>query len=172
MEKQSKPSVKKSTTNTTKKPTQPVETKRRVRGEEIVHHDLFKLELSYMKKNVGTADRPRLENMEHVHHYHTYDSYGKPQEYCSSVGGHTHKMEIYTDEEGNLKAKCGPAIRKFKKYTKEEVPFTDNHTHDAVYLDSHEVKKRVRSQQSILGLSKAQEAGSLQQSEVVSNERY
>ena len=111
------------------------------KGEVEFDHDLFKLEVGMMKKNISIADdNPLYVGVEHCHFYHTYDSSGRKQEACAPIAGHTHEVEIFTDSSGNLMAKVGPAsIRKGGKY----IPLKgDNHTHEAKYLRSERVKVR------------------------------
>lgn len=120
------------------KPSEPV---RQMKGEVEIYHDLFRLELATFKKNVGLPNSPRWENTPHVHYFHTYDSAGKKMTEASQVGGHTHVIETWTDDDGRLRAKCGPAIRKYKN-NKQEVMPNDNHTHEITYMYSEKIKAR------------------------------
>lgn len=120
-----------------------------------VHH--FKAELDTMKKNrswqYGVV---RLDDIEHVHMYHTKNSQGRPLKYTAPVGGHFHEIITEKDEDGNIIAKCGPALHtvykklkngKMKKLIKEVSWFDDEkddyikdtHTHEMTYLDSEKL---------------------------------
>lgn len=138
-------------------------------------HDLFKAELSTMKKNVSfSAGSPQIEEVEHVHFYHSHDSSGTPQKYTSAIGGHFHEIihTVIDKKTGETKASCGPALRhtykKFKngkgkkvvdsiQYHNEEndTYIKDNHTHELTYMRSEEIssatkKARVASDQRLL----------------------
>lgn len=151
---------KKSKTPSSKQHQKEVKPKRQFKGEQIVNHDLFKLELANMKKNLSWTDYPRLEDVEHCHFFHTIDKKGKKGEFSSPTGNHFHKVEYKVDEEGNLIGECGPPLRKARKqygvdgngnpmykYVNEPVNFgkgqSDTHTHDVRYVrsDTIEVKR-------------------------------
>lgn len=116
-------------------------------------HDLFKLELAKMRKNVSwKRQRPELVDAEHVHFFHSHTSTGTAQKYCVTVGGHFHEVKTSIDQDGNMTATCGPALRKVDKKLSngtiktliEEITYQheefgdmgDNHTHNVIYLAS------------------------------------
>lgn len=73
------------------------------RGQQKVHHDLFKLTLAKMKKNVGIDEQvPDIEKVDHVHFYRTVDSNGKALLASAPVGGHHHNVKILFDQKGNI----------------------------------------------------------------------
>lgn len=123
-----------------------------------VDHDLFKLSVARMLKwmgyNKGEKDPDDLIPAEHCHFFHTIDSDGRPQQFCSSIGGHFHKMEVVDDGSGVPKVKCvsGPLQFKFENYRKNRankrrkiaVPANDfdTHTHESEYVRSEKVALR------------------------------
>lgn len=88
----------------------------------------------------------------HSHFFHTTNSRFQDQKYTATVAGHYHEIEWFVDENGKLKAKCGPAIEtKSRKtplgYKKEKKRrgwydaendrmYFDEHTHEMEYIDS------------------------------------
>ncbi len=125
------------------------------KNTQEVDHDLFKLKPASMKKNVSFTDEPRYEFFEHCHIFHTVDSNGKPQEACTPVGGHVHKIEVV--HEGGVPAlKVSPAMhwvrrKKGARFQRMLVPITetdpdgDDHTHASMYLGSERIKLRESS---------------------------
>lgn len=110
------------------------------KGSIEVDHDLFKLEVATMKKNISIDDdRPIYTGVEHCHFYHSYDSSGKKQYYSNPIAGHCHKVTVQTDKDGNLVAVCGPAI---KRVGNKEIALKDDHNHDMTYLRSERVLVR------------------------------
>lgn len=131
----------------------PVQPKIQWKNQRAFRHDLFKLELAKMKKNTSWIKaRPNLIDAEHVHFYHSHSSSGTAQKYSVSVGGHFHEITPFIDSEGNLAAKCGPALRKVDKKLsngttktiiepivyrhEEEGEMRDDHTHEITYMAS------------------------------------
>lgn len=144
------------------------------RSKRKVLHHLFKAEIAKFKKNTShTPGAPRFLDVEHVHFFHSVDSVGHAQQFTNHVGGHCHKVEWSVDENGSLVAKCGPAVRKKKKMTRngvqtvyepvfyerkfsEESGYTenideiatterivDNHRHEMTYLGSDDVDPKI-----------------------------
>lgn len=154
-----KPAPTQSKPQKTKPKTVIVQRKRIFRGNVKIHHDLFKLEVSIMKKNVAWDGTLELVSVEHCHFFHTVDSDGNKQIYSSTIGGHFHDMEVIHTDEGVPLVKCvsGPKqIAKKKnrdtgKYQKVTIPVNnwDNHTHGIIYLNSHEVTKRKANVEAI-----------------------
>lgn len=130
--------TKKKTKTTTKKPEA---FKRVYKGEAEVDHDLFKLEVANLKKNISIDDeKPLYVGVEHCHFFHSYDSSGKKQETCNPIAGHSHKVDFEVDENGELNITCGPPIVKSGgKYLPLK---NDTHTHDIRYLRSEKIKVR------------------------------
>ena len=139
------------------------------KSNQEFRHDLFKLELSRMKKNMSYKEnRPIIEEIEHCHFFHSITNKGTRNDFCQPVGGHFHKVETSIDDEGNVVAKCGPPLKKETvrlktgKYIKkimsieypsvnentgEERNIIDDHTHSVVYLNSEMVSEsRTRAQ--------------------------
>ena len=109
------------------------------KGEIDVDHDLFKLEVASMKKNVSIdTNSPLYIGVEHCHFFHSFDSSGKKQATSSPIAGHSHKVTTKVDEKGNLVAVCGPAIR--KAGSSETV--VDDHWHEVTYLRSERLTVR------------------------------
>jgi len=123
-------------------------------GKALIFHDLFKLTVAKMKKNMSWQPIPADEytEIEHVHFFHTYDSSGRKQEHSTSVGGHFHIMKVVQNEDGVPTVKCdsGPVkyIRQKNKFSKRyervlvPVNDVDKHTHDSIYLQSNELSVR------------------------------
>lgn len=150
------------------------------KGTTEFRHDLFKLELSHFKKNISYQKyTPQLHDVEHVHFYHSHDSKGRPQKYCSAVGGHFHEMTVEVTPSGDLVAKSGPALKHVVKRQKNGKPktliekvtfydgdednkFFDEHTHEVMYLESdmlseEKLKQNLRhSAEKLETLSRAQ----------------
>lgn len=115
-------------------------TKRVYSQDMLVDSDTFKLEVENYAKNVSYDDKnPLIVGVPHCHFFHTYDSSGKPMIYSNAVGGHHHKITVEEDEQGNLIAKCGPAI--YSNNVKSE-KLNDSHTHEVNYLKSDRFKVR------------------------------
>jgi hypothetical protein len=127
--------------------------KRFYSGEQEIDHDLFKLEIATMKKNVSFTDVPDYEKIEHVHMFHTVDSNGKKQETCSPVGGHFHMVEVLSERDGVPALKISPPMkyvtqRKNGRKVRvailltDEDPDGDTHTHTVRYLKSEKIVLR------------------------------
>lgn len=138
---------------------------RNFKKNNSVMHDLYKLQVAPMMKNMamdaedGVEVSPEFIKLEHCHIYHTVDSKGQPQTQCSPIGGHFHIIEVVTpgDGENPPVLKCsGP-----KKYVRDRITkkkrivpyekdyadhngrtFTDDHTHEITYVSSEEFKPR------------------------------
>jgi hypothetical protein len=130
------------------------EFKRTYNGQQVLDHDLYKLEVSSFQRNASYNDNaPILENVEHSHFFHSIDSRGRPQIHCNKVGGHFHEVAINADGT----ALCGPPVREVKvkrggrTITKLErvpaigymadgiTPAIDNHTHKVTYRGSEKI---------------------------------
>lgn len=122
----------------------------------ILHH-CFKLMPAEMKRDLSWQKGiVKIDKMAHGHYFHSCNSWGQPQKTCNAVGGHFHEIEWFTDEDGNMKAKCGPAMKKVAyrapsglnktKVTKIEfrdeenqITIVDDHTHEIEYLHSNKI---------------------------------
>lgn len=123
--------------------------KRIYKGEAEIDHDLFKLEVANLKKNISIDDeRPIYVGVEHCHFYHTYDSNGKIQETCNPIAGHSHKITMKENADGELEITCGPPI--VKSGGKYQQMKNDNHTHDIRYLRSERMKVRRINEQATM----------------------
>lgn len=152
----------------------PVEPKIIDRSRRKILHHLFKAQIAKFRKNLShVPGSPRMMDVEHVHFFHSVDSVGNPQQFTNHVGGHCHKIEWSTDADGNLIAKCGPAVRKKKKLTRNGVQtvyepvfyeqkfldtdsysedvtdmptatkIVDGHKHEMTYLGSDEIDPKI-----------------------------
>ena len=70
------------------------------KGTTEIDHDLYKLGVSKMKRNVGLNGAVEIIELEHCHIFHTVDSNGRPQTTCSPVGGHHHEIEVIPQADG------------------------------------------------------------------------
>ena len=125
-----------------------VETKRVYSANMKLDSDLFKLEITMMKKNIGyNNDKHILADVEHCHFYRTVDSNGRSQKNSSYVGGHSHDIEVFEvfkDGENHLKAKCSPA-----KGSK----FVDTHVHNVHYVRSDKIYRRKLNEEAQLAIT-------------------
>ena len=122
----------------------------------VIYHDLYKLTVAAMKKNMmwHPIDPQDYVSIEHVHFFHTFDSAGKQQIHSTSVGGHFHEIEVIEQGDGQppiVKCASGPKkyVRRKSKYGKNkyekvmvDVNPVDKHVHDVIYLQSNEQKIR------------------------------
>jgi hypothetical protein len=122
------------------------------KGSIVMVHDLFKLLLSTMVKDVGfNPEKPVRQEIEHVHFFHTIDSNGRKQLYSNAVGGHFHACTV-VETDGVPEIKIGPPLKAVRKKVRggwvtaheaircgDEV---DNHTHAVEYIRSEEIKMR------------------------------
>ena len=136
-----------------------VEPKIFLMGQREFRVDRFESDYKICTLNDAYKDNVFLPlEKNHKHFFNTHTKYGKKLEYSTWQNGHAHEiLEVYTDEEGYLKIKCGPCIKKenvtlpngVKKtvfYTPEYpyyndkgdlVKFVDNHTHEFTYMGSN-----------------------------------
>ncbi len=129
-------------------------------------HDLFKLAVATMEKNVSYDDKPDVVKLEHCHIYHTIDSSGKPQNTSTAVGGHFHMVEVIAGDGGVPTLKVGPPVKWVKKRVRGVMKkimqpiflesasvdddgrpdnaerHKDTHTHEVLYLGSEEITLR------------------------------
>ncbi len=125
------------------------------KGTQIVDHDLFKLEVAKMTKNVSYTDVPDLVKLEHVHMFHTVDSNGKKVSMSSAVGGHHHDITVVPGKDGVPTIQVSEprkiVVRKRKgRIERLSVPVVldpesgevDDHTHSVTYLGSERITLR------------------------------
>ena len=139
-------------------------TKRVLKGETTIFHDLYRLEIGITKKNVSFTKHKILEPVPHKHWYHNIDTDGKKQQYCCPTAGHFHEIITSKDADGNLVAECGPAL-KFQMVRDElgrqrraavECPDHEKHTHEVTYMQSEELTKRVFNEEAVKVISAVQ----------------
>lgn len=145
-----------------------VEPKITWKGHEEFRHDLFKLKVSSVRKDINRhkTGLPIFHNIEHCHFFHSHNSKGKPNEHCVAAAGHVHEIKVEVDKDGNLKAVCGPPVRKVTKKLRrggskkvlEPVRFfdpdnvhkrgsewiVDDHRHEVEYLRSEQLLKNAK----------------------------
>lgn len=125
------------------------------KGTQEIDHDLFKLEVGTMVKDVSYNDKPDLVKIEHVHLFHTVDSNGRAQETCTPVGGHCHKITVVRNADGVPSIQVGPPVKYIRKKVKgvykkvlapiildEEEDTRDTHTHAVTYMGSEKIQLR------------------------------
>lgn len=126
-------------------------TERVYKGTQEVDHDLFKLEIAPMLKNVSfSEEQPRYEQTEHVHWFHTVDSMGQPMKHTPAVGGHFHEIILVPDANGGVpRAMCSPPMKwvraKGANGRMQRVAIElehDHHTHTLNYHGSEKFKIR------------------------------
>lgn len=93
------------------------------KGSKEFRHDLFKLGVAKMKKNVSYKKfQPEIQMVEHAHFFHSHDMKGKTMVHSQAVGGHFHEVHIEWERDGEdlilKKAECGPALRQVQKRTR------------------------------------------------------
>jgi len=139
------------------------------KGNREFRHDLFKLELERMKKNMSfRSNQIDIQEVEHCHFYHSVSNKGTANQYSSPVGGHFHEVFTSTDANGNIIAKCGPALQKVTikirtgKFIKRIIPveysyvddidgrdkiLKDEHLHNISYIGSEIISsQRIKAQ--------------------------
>lgn len=123
-------------------------------------HDLYKLMVANMRKNVALeGSNPEFQTVEHCHFFHTFTSDGQAQNTSSTIGGHFHVMEVVTPATDTTPAvyKCSPPMRwgvvkdKYKRKVREMVPanLDDDHTHDVQYIKSDELVLRTKNTEAV-----------------------
>lgn len=128
-----------------------------------IDHDLYKMKVTNMLKNMSWTEEPDLHKVKHEHWFHTVDSNGTKQKYSSMVGGHFHEMTVTPQKSGPPIVKCGPAVKEIKvlqkgKWVKKLVPYMDedNHTHDVEYIKSDKITARQINAQASLVVGAAE----------------
>lgn len=131
--------------------------KRIYRGDTEIDHDLYRLKVAHMVKNVSYTEIPDYEKIEHCHIFHTVDSNGKKQTACSPVGNHFHEVKLVEREGGVPSLEVSAAMRWATRRIKGRVkrvaePISDRdgnvydtHTHDFEYMRSERIKLRVQN---------------------------
>lgn len=130
--------------------TAPVTQQRIYKGTQVLDHDLFKLKVAKMRKDVSYDGEPDYVQFEHCHIFHTIDSNGKKQDTCSPVGGHFHEVRVVQkpgqvptlEVSGPMKYVMKKFGKKFKKVPEPLDPEVDSHTHEVEYLGSERITPR------------------------------
>jgi hypothetical protein len=122
-------------------------TERQYKGQQEFDHDLYKLRVATLRRNVSYNKKPNWETLEHVHTYHSVDSSGSPQRYCTPIGGHFHEMTAMPSKKpgGVPKILCGPPLKFVRDSEGRKIAIAiqdDNHTHDVEYRFSEKIKAR------------------------------
>ena len=119
-----------------------------------LHHDLYLLNESKMKKDTSigkTGDPEMIIPVSHQHFFHTIDSTGRSLIECSPIGGHFHEMKVVDKGDGQppeVTCVSGPLMWARKKihgkWKRVKVPVNhyDTHKHDVEYLHSETVTPR------------------------------
>jgi hypothetical protein len=112
--------------------------------QDELDHDLYKLEVAIMKQDKGIEGKSKnFVDVEHCHFYHSIDSSGKKQKYASSIGGHTHEVKTWVNENGELVGSCGNSII-FHNGKEYQLKHSESiHAHDVVYITSDKIQPRV-----------------------------
>ncbi len=168
----------------TQTPAAPVEPKIMERSNVEVWHHLFAAEtyadpdteegrqineLVAATPGQGTATKvdkwgpEKIKKIQHKHYFHSVNSDGTAQKQTAPVCGHIHEVKWWVDAEGNLKAECGPPLRRtvrpgpggVPKVTWEPVKMRhpednrlmiDNHQHPMIYRGSQKITQQIIQQ--------------------------
>ena len=144
-----------------------MEPKRSWKGQKEYVHDLYKLNVSTMKRNTSYKRyQPIIDHIEHAHYYHSVDRKGRPQDKCVPVGGHFHYVYLKVGSDGELKATCSVAkqyqIKTLKNGKQKRIVgdiffedertenehddfkiIKDDHTHEIEYLHSETMSDQI-----------------------------
>lgn len=155
----------------TSQPSNPVPAQRVYANELVIDHDLYKLELKNMKKNMAwEAGVYDIHDVNHEHFFHTMDSSGRKLKYSNMVGGHFHEMTVIPQPNGAPPiVKCGPAIREVRKLVNKKMVkkfepalryandqgemVTDSHVHEVTYIRSNKIPTRKINDEAIKVIS-------------------
>lgn len=159
--------------------TAPVALKTRNRHAVAFRHDIFVTDPKDCLKNVSYKNlQPQLEKVPHKHIFHSHTNNGKAMNRTGSAAGHFHYVEQWVDAEGNIRAKCGPAMHEVQHAAENGMVFTriepvsfkqllmsgerqgdtvllvDDHTHALEYIGSEnlnpqQIKEELERQQAL-----------------------
>lgn len=135
-------------------------TRRVFKGDQKIHHDLFKLLSEKVKKNLGyDIKNPDIRSYEHVHFFHSVDSKGRIQRFCNPSAGHIHEIE-HDEIDGELIiTKVGPPLLSIsskgkKKYLCDpDNLLNDGHVHKGLYLRSEEITVQKVSEEAAANMA-------------------
>ena len=144
--------------------------------DRTIVHDLYKLKVASMLRNISWNAVPENVSIEHCHFFHTVDSDGKVQTTSTAIGGHFHEMEVIPQANGVAKVICksGPMTHgktKFRgQWKKTNVPYYpedkegnigDDHTHEVQYISSCEITPRINNIEAlkVIGEDASKSAG-------------
>lgn len=124
----------------------PQEVARKIKGQEKVYHDLFRLDVATTRKDIGWTANEIWEPVPHKHFFHTYDSSGKKMHRSTPTAAHFHHVTV-KEVNGEFVAECGPpmVLNKGREYPYKN----DNHTHDVEYLGSEVVEVRTMNTEAV-----------------------
>lgn len=153
--------------------------KTRNRHAVAFRHDIFVSDSKDCLKNVSYKSlQPQFEKVPHKHIFHSHTNNGKAMNRTGSGAGHFHYVEQWVDKDGNLRAKCGPAMHEIQvaapngmvfnkiapvtfeklimsgEQTGETVLVADDHTHELEYVGSEnlnpaQIKEELEKQQAL-----------------------
>jgi len=131
--------------------------KRIIRGEQDIHHDLYRLELAVTVKNISFSAKPKWEDIPHKHFFHNINSDGKPQDKSCPTANHFHYI-VVDSSNGELSAECSePYTMGIVDGKKKAIPYkNDKHVHDVTYLQSEVMKQRVMNDDALKEISRIQ----------------
>jgi hypothetical protein len=148
------------------RPPKQVQPKIKMKNAISKHHHLFKAEVAPVLKNVSfRPGNPEIVKIEHCHFFHTIDSRLKEQRYTTPTNNHYHEVKWFVDSDGELRAECGPPIRKVQKTRRDGSTYSvegeisykneyhdrnnmpadivDDHTHDMTYVGSELLSPKI-----------------------------
>lgn len=136
-------------------------------NEMIIDHDLYRLKLTNMKKNLAWEKNVYdMTSVPHEHFFHTVDSSGKQQTRSNMVGGHFHVMTIIPQPGGAPPiVKCGPAVKEIKRLINKRMvkklepalrytddngnSMADDHVHSVGYERSNRLAARKINEEAV-----------------------
>lgn len=153
--------------------------KTRNRHAVAFRHDIFVSDAKDCLKNTSyKLLQPELHPVPHKHIFHSHTNNGKPMNRTGSAAGHFHYVEQWVDADGNIRAKCGPAMHEvqiaaengmvfnrivpvtFDKIVMsgenagQKLAIADDHTHQLEYIGSEnlnpaQIKEELERQQAL-----------------------
>lgn len=120
------------------------------KGSQEVDHDLFKLVVAKMRRNISWSGGTAPEDyvfLDHCHMFHTFDSSGRKQTRSTKTGGHFHEVTIVKTGGVPRVTISGPKTEIKKRVNGRVRPQVidlsdDDHTHEAEYIRSERIKIR------------------------------
>lgn len=120
------------------------------KGSQEIDHDLFKLVVAKMRRNISWSGGTAPEDyvfLDHCHMFHTFDSSGRKQTRSTKTGGHFHEVTITKTSGVPRVTISGPKTEIRKRVNGRVRPMVidladDDHTHDAEYIRSERIQIR------------------------------